>query len=202
MDLVPGELEDVAEEALGETMAADDDRGEVPPLLGELHPVVRDEDSAVKEPAWLNDVTLYHNRGNTTFTGENSLYGDFFGLDDLFTERKEVVDGMIEIYQYWIARTVGPGAWVFWGMIISNVLVPQIFWWKSMRVSTTPEISPSESAAISGAGYHSGRSAAIVYIGFVARPSSTRNRPRMPQPTAAMTRLLSEPSPGLAENGA
>ena len=35
-----------------------------------------------KEPAWLNDVTLYHNRGNTTFVGENSLYGDFFGLDD------------------------------------------------------------------------------------------------------------------------
>jgi alpha-amylase len=36
-----------------------------------------------KVPAWLNDVTLYHNRGNTTFVGENSLYGDFFGLDDL-----------------------------------------------------------------------------------------------------------------------
>ncbi|MEZ5478079.1 MAG: hypothetical protein R3E95_11540 [Thiolinea sp.] len=28
-----------------------------------------------------------HNRGNS-FTGENSVYGDFFGLDDLFTERK------------------------------------------------------------------------------------------------------------------
>ena len=39
-----------------------------------------------KVPEWLNDVTLYHNRGNTTFIGENSLYGDFFGLDDLFTE--------------------------------------------------------------------------------------------------------------------
>ena len=24
-----------------------------------------------KSPAWLNDVTLYHNRGNTTFSGEN-----------------------------------------------------------------------------------------------------------------------------------
>jgi glycosidase len=32
-------------------------------------------------PAWLNDVTLYHNRGNTTFVGENSYYGDFFGID-------------------------------------------------------------------------------------------------------------------------
>jgi alpha-amylase len=56
----------------------------------------------VKVPAWLNDVSLYHNRGNTTFVGENSLYGDFFGLDDLFTENPRVVDGMIDIYKYWI----------------------------------------------------------------------------------------------------
>ena len=40
----------------------------------------------LKVPAWLNDPTLYHNRGDTTFVGEDSYYGDFFGLDDLFTE--------------------------------------------------------------------------------------------------------------------
>ena len=45
---------------------------------------------------------MYHNRGDTTFVGENSQYGDFFGLDDLFTERPEVVDGMIDIYQTWV----------------------------------------------------------------------------------------------------
>ena len=55
-----------------------------------------------KVPEWLNDVTLYHNRGNTTFVGENSQYGDFFGLDDLFTEDQRVVDGMKEIYKQWI----------------------------------------------------------------------------------------------------
>jgi glycosidase len=59
-------------------------------------------DAPVKVPAWLNDVTLYHNRGNTTFVGENSYYGDFFGLDDLFTEHPRVVRGMIDIYQAWI----------------------------------------------------------------------------------------------------
>lgn len=58
--------------------------------------------SPTKNPAWLNDPLLYHNRGNTSFTGENSLYGDFFGLDDLWTERREVVEGMIEIYSSWI----------------------------------------------------------------------------------------------------
>jgi alpha-amylase len=56
----------------------------------------------VKVPDWLNDVTLYHNRGNTTFVGENSYYGDFFGLDDLFTEHPRVVRGMIDIYKTWI----------------------------------------------------------------------------------------------------
>ena len=55
-----------------------------------------------KNPAWLNDPLLYHNRGNTGFVGENSLYGDFFGLDDLWTERREVVEGMVDIYAFWI----------------------------------------------------------------------------------------------------
>ncbi len=54
--------------------------------------------STVKNPAWLNDPTLYHNRGNSTFDGESSLYGDFFGLDDLFTEHPRVIEGMIELY--------------------------------------------------------------------------------------------------------
>ncbi|HEY0636467.1 MAG TPA: alpha-amylase family glycosyl hydrolase [Pseudonocardiaceae bacterium] len=65
-------------------------------------PVLDEAERNLKVPAWLNDVTLYHNRGDTTFVGENSLYGDFFGLDDLFTENPRVVDGMIEIYQAWI----------------------------------------------------------------------------------------------------
>ncbi len=55
-----------------------------------------------KVPAWLDDVTMYHNRGDSTFEGESSEWGDFFGLDDLFTERPEVLDGMIAIYEKWI----------------------------------------------------------------------------------------------------
>jgi alpha-amylase len=60
------------------------------------------EEEPVKVPDWLNDLTLYHNRGDTTFVGENSYYGDFFGLDDLFTEHPRVVRGMIDIYKTWI----------------------------------------------------------------------------------------------------
>ncbi|WP_114558324.1 pullulanase-type alpha-1,6-glucosidase [Desertihabitans aurantiacus] len=65
-------------------------------------PVFRDEaDATVKTPAWLNDPRLYHNRGDSTFAGESSTHGDFIGLDDLWTERHEVVDGMIDIYSTW-----------------------------------------------------------------------------------------------------
>ncbi|MEA2023050.1 MAG: pullulanase-type alpha-1,6-glucosidase [Actinomycetota bacterium] len=56
-------------------------------------------DDTAKAPAWLNDPIYYHNRGNSTFTGENSLYGDFFGLDDLFTEHPVVQDGLIDIFK-------------------------------------------------------------------------------------------------------
>ena len=65
-------------------------------------PVLDPAEQNLKQPGWLNDVTLYHNRGDTTFVGENSYYGDFFGLDDLFTENPRVVRGMIDIYKTWI----------------------------------------------------------------------------------------------------
>jgi pullulanase-type alpha-1,6-glucosidase len=62
-------------------------------------------DAHAKTPAWLNDPTMYHNRGDSTFSGENSEYGDFYGLDDLWTERPEVVRGLTRIYADWIAKT-------------------------------------------------------------------------------------------------
>lgn len=81
--------------------------GTFPPLSASTSfpytPVLEPGERNLKVPAWLNDVTLYHNRGDTTFVGENSLYGDFFGLDDLFTEHPRVVRGMIDIYKRWIA---------------------------------------------------------------------------------------------------
>ncbi|WP_328414686.1 pullulanase-type alpha-1,6-glucosidase [Streptomyces violaceus] len=55
-----------------------------------------------KVPSWLNDPTMYHNRGDSTFAGESSAHGDFSGLDDLWTERPEVVRGMERIYQRWV----------------------------------------------------------------------------------------------------
>ncbi|HET7536217.1 MAG TPA: alpha-amylase family glycosyl hydrolase [Candidatus Didemnitutus sp.] len=65
-------------------------------------PFVPAAEAHAKNPAWLNDVTLYHNRGNSTFEGESSLDGDFVGLDDTFTENPAVVRGFIDIYRHWI----------------------------------------------------------------------------------------------------
>ncbi|MFV2145917.1 pullulanase-type alpha-1,6-glucosidase [Isoptericola sp. G70] len=88
-------------------------------------PVVAPQDADVKVPAWLNDPTLYHNRGNSTWTGESVTHGDFDGLDDLMTEHPTVVDGFVEVYQDWIdlgidgfridtVKHVNPEFWETW----------------------------------------------------------------------------------------
>jgi glycosidase len=61
-------------------------------------------EAKVKVPAWLNDTKFYHNRGDSTFTGESSTMGDFSGLDDVMTEDPRVIDGFIDIYASWIDR--------------------------------------------------------------------------------------------------
>ena len=65
-------------------------------------PFVPERFDGVKVPEWLNDPIYYHNRGDTDFVDEDSLYGDFVGLDDLNTAHPRVVEGMIEIYKDWI----------------------------------------------------------------------------------------------------
>lgn len=59
-------------------------------------------DATAKTPAWLNDPAVYHNRGNSIFSGESDEYGDFAGLDDLMTEDPRVVEGMKRIFTTWI----------------------------------------------------------------------------------------------------
>jgi glycosidase len=86
-------------------------------------PYVPAAEARVKKPDWLNDPIFYHNRGESDFVGESSLYGDFAGLDDLYTEHPRVVQGFIDIYGQWIdefgidgfrvdtARHVNPQFW-------------------------------------------------------------------------------------------
>ncbi|MGW5349310.1 pullulanase-type alpha-1,6-glucosidase [Streptomyces sp. NPDC004031] len=66
-------------------------------------PTVPADQKHTKVPDWLNDPTMYHNRGDSTFAGESADQGDFSGLDDLWTQRPEVVHGMEQIYEKWVA---------------------------------------------------------------------------------------------------
>jgi glycosidase len=70
-------------------------------------PFVLPGDRAAKKPAWMNDPLNYHDRGNIDF-GSCSVtcfeQGDFFGLDDLFTEKPVVSSGLAQIYSSWITR--------------------------------------------------------------------------------------------------
>lgn len=65
-------------------------------------PYVPAGEESVKAPAWLNEVGLYHNRGNSVWYGESALDGDFAGLDDVMTEHPRVVQGFIDVYGDWI----------------------------------------------------------------------------------------------------
>lgn len=61
----------------------------------------------LKNPAWLNDLSNYHNTGDiSSCWSANSCTrdGDFYGLDDLATEKENVYRGWGEVYGEWIKR--------------------------------------------------------------------------------------------------
>jgi glycosidase len=70
-------------------------------------PFVLPGDRHAKNPSWLNDPLNYHDRGNIDFGSCSEQcfeQGDFFGLDDLFTEKPNVMNGLAQIYGSWITR--------------------------------------------------------------------------------------------------
>jgi glycosidase len=70
-------------------------------------PFVVKGDRHLKKPAWLNDPLDYHDRGDIDFGSCSEQcfeQGDFFGLDDLFTEKPAVRNGLAQVYSSWITR--------------------------------------------------------------------------------------------------
>ena len=58
-----------------------------------------------KSPAWLNDLSNYHNVGPmSSCWGEGVCMqlGDFYGLDDIATEKPVVYNGWADVYGKWI----------------------------------------------------------------------------------------------------
>src|SRR3954451_1160772 len=61
----------------------------------------------LKTPDWLNTMTYYHNRGDIDFGSASPIeleQGDFFGLDDLFTEQPKVMQGLADVFSEWIRK--------------------------------------------------------------------------------------------------
>lgn len=68
-------------------------------------PIIDPQNLTIKSPAWLNDPRNYHNRGDVGQSEESLQYGDFYGLDDLFTESPAVLKGWIDVFTQWISNT-------------------------------------------------------------------------------------------------
>jgi glycosidase len=61
----------------------------------------------LKNPAWLNKLSNYHNVGDMRSCwgkGNCNKIGDFYGLDDLATEKPEVYRGWADVYGEWLTR--------------------------------------------------------------------------------------------------
>jgi glycosidase len=70
-------------------------------------PSIPPAEASSKAPAWLNDPSNYHNRGNINFSSCDQRcfeLGDFFGLDDLATEQTDVRNGLVAVFADWIRR--------------------------------------------------------------------------------------------------
>ena len=68
---------------------------------------IPDKYKNIKNPSWLNEISNYHNYGdmNSCWSpGACVRDGDFFGLDDLATEKPEVYNGLAAIYGDWIEK--------------------------------------------------------------------------------------------------
>ena len=98
-------------------------------------PYIPEKFQSIKNPSWLNEISNYHNLGdvnNCWSEGSCTRDGDFFGLDDLATEKSAVYQGLGEIYSSWIerfgfvgfrvdtARHVDNDFFKNWGPIIKN----------------------------------------------------------------------------------
>ena len=65
------------------------------------------ESKNLKNPAWLNDMRNYHNVGDVGRcwgAGNCTKLGDFYGLDDLATEKPVVYKGWADVYGNWISK--------------------------------------------------------------------------------------------------
>ena len=66
---------------------------------------IPDDAKNLKKPTWLNTLSNYHNvgdMGSCWGVGNCTKLGDFYGLDDLATEKPQVWKGWAQLYSKWL----------------------------------------------------------------------------------------------------
>jgi glycosidase len=69
-------------------------------------PYIPTQSKNLKNPAWLNSLSNYHNvgdMGSCWGAGNCTKLGDFYGLDDLATEKPQVYKGWADVYGKWLS---------------------------------------------------------------------------------------------------
>lgn len=66
--------------------------------------LIDDAWATVKNPAWLNDLSIYNNRGrsNISWGIDDRYMGDFLAYDDINTKLPQVQQGFVDVIKYWI----------------------------------------------------------------------------------------------------
>jgi glycosidase len=70
-------------------------------------PYIPAQSRSKKNPTWLNELSNYHNVGDMNScwgAGNCTKIGDFYGLDDLATEKSVVYKGWADVFGQWITK--------------------------------------------------------------------------------------------------
>jgi len=110
----------------------------------------------IKSPSWLNDISNYHNQGNVNDWGNPDQYknGDFFGLDDIKTEKDVVINGFADVYSKWVNDFGVDGFRIDTAKHVDDQYFSK--WWpKVVTQTTTTMVSKNQSLFAFGEYYDS-----------------------------------------------
>jgi alpha-amylase len=97
-----------------------------------------------KNPEFLNDLTNYHNRETAPFLGKVHCMETLWVSMGFFTEKQEVVEGFIQIYDYWIREFNVDG------FRIDTVLHVNIEFWEAFGQAMRDSAAARDAAAAEG----------------------------------------------------
>jgi len=98
------------------------------------------DEAESRQPAWLNDMTNFHNRGNVSDWGNKEQYqqGDFGGLDDICTEKANVVDGFVDVFAWWVNTYGVDGFRIDTAKHVDDKFFTR--WWPKVKAATAAKM--------------------------------------------------------------